>query len=392
MLRVEDFRLPEELERYRLAVREFALTDLERMALKFEKTKELPEELHPMLRDAGLLRLRLPKKHGGIGLTFSQHWPILLEVAKSHGSIRMIVHCFNSTFVMLDKHGSEEQKKRWFPEVWLAGKGFPMFALTEPDAGSGVDIRTTARRDGNHYVINGTKHLMTYANIALPFYVVAYTGDRSLGPKGISMIITEKDTPGLTIEPQKEMMGIRGCYHGVVHFKDCRVPVSNLLGKEGEGLDIALRTFLDISRLSIAVSIAGPCERMLELSAEHAKKRVTFGKPIGDRAVIQQMLGEMATNIYATKCMIADCAAKYDAGENIAVPASMCKVFAIEMSKTVSDTALNIFGGIGYTSEHAVERHYRDLRAPWFEEGSATIQKLIVGRDVVGKRIRSVGK
>jgi alkylation response protein AidB-like acyl-CoA dehydrogenase len=391
-LKVADFKLPEEYDRYLEAVKEFTDVELEKYAVEMEKSKRLPDEIHPLLRDAGLLRLRLPKKYGGLGLSFTQYYPIMKTVARSHGSIRMIVHDFNGTWRMIDQYGTEEQKEEWFKRIWLAGVEYPAFSLTEPDSGTGVDIRTTARREGDHYIINGKKHLITYANIGNPFFVVAYTGDRSLGAKGISVILVERGTPGFTIEAQREMMGLRGCYHGVLNFNDCKVPVSNILGKEGEGLEIALRTFVDDSRLSIAASILGSCEKLLDLAVEHAYRRVTFGKPLADRPIIQNMIANMATDIYATECMIADCARLFDNNEDSVVQAAMCKQFAIDMSQRVSDYTLQVFGGVGYTSEYPVERIYRDLRAPWFEEGSSTILRLIVGRDALGKQVRQIGK
>jgi alkylation response protein AidB-like acyl-CoA dehydrogenase len=292
---------------------------------------------------------------------------------------------------MLYHHGTEEQKRRHLP-LWARGDARPSFALTEPGTGTGVDIRTTAARDGDIYRLNGTKHLITFADIANVFYVIAYTGDRSLRAKGVSIILVDPGVPGLTIEPMREMMGLKACYHGILHFRDCAVPVTNLVGREGEGLDIALRTYLDVSRLSIAASCLGSAERLLELSAKFAHERVTFGKPIGERQAIQQMLADMATDIYATRCMMADCASRYDGGERIAVQASMCKLFAIEMARRVSDSALLIHGGIGCSRAYPVERIYRDLREMWFEEGTPTIQRLLIGRDILGRPVRSIGK
>ena len=388
-LKIEDFKLPEELERYRTAVKEFVQTELEPIAEELEDTNRVPDRLLPLLREAGLLRLRLPQEYGGIGLTFSQYWPILEEVAKSHGTIRMFVHGYNGIWVMIGSHGTEEQKRKYFP-IWTEGRGFPVFALTEPGTGTGVDIKTTARKEGNIYRLNGRKHLITFADIAEIHHVVAYTGDRSLGSKGISMFIVEKGSPGFTIEPHKEMLGNKGCYHGILHFNDCEVPAENLLGQEGEGLDIALRVFLDISRLSIAVSCLGCAQRLLELSSEYSKERVTFGKPISERQAVQQMLADMATDVYALRCMIADCARKYDEGQQISVQSSMCKLFGLLAARRVSDMALEIHGGIGVTQALPIERLYRDTRCLAFEEGTPTIQRLVIGRQVLGKSLRSI--
>ncbi|MFC1896584.1 acyl-CoA dehydrogenase family protein [Thermodesulfobacteriota bacterium] len=390
-LRIEDFNLPEELESYYEAVREFTVTDLYPLGEEIEDKNRIPDTLLPMLGRAGLLSLRVPKEYGGSGLNMSQFWPILKEVAKSQGAIRMAVHGHNGIWTMIYYHGTKEQKEKYLP-LWAKGVGFPVFALTEPERGTGVDIGTTATREGDVYKLNGSKQLITWPDIGFVFHIVAYTGDRSLRAKGISMILAEPGAAGLTIEPHEEFMGIRGCYHGILHFKDCAVPVTNLLGEEGDGLGIALRTFLDVSRLGIAVSCLGAAERLLELSADFAKKRVTFGKPIAERQAVQQMLADMATDIYATRCMVVDCASRYDAGQSIASEASKCKLFAVEMSKRVSDNALMIHGGIGCTREYPVSMIYRDMRELWFEEGTPTIQRLVIGRDVLGKPLRSIGK
>ena len=391
MLDIKDFNLPQDLPKYLEAVKEFARTYLEEKALEMEETDTLPADLQPTMKKAGLLDLRLPKDVGGLGLTFSQYWPILVEAGKPHGTIRQNVHGFNTLWTMLYYHGTEEQKKKWFPIIWGQGKGYAAFALTEPGTGTGVDIKTTARREGDYYIINGTKHLITFADIAPMFHVVCYTGDRSLKEKGTSIIIVEADNPGVVIEPHGPMMSIRGCYHGIIHFRDAKVPVTNILGKEGEGLDIALRTFLDQSRLSIGASCLPIAERMLEKALEYARGRITFGKPIGDRQAIQMMLAEMAVPIYAQRLMVADCAEKYDRGESIVYESAMCKLAGIEMTKTVSDLAMNVFGGLSIVTHTGVERTYRDARALWFEEGAPTIQKTVIARHILGKRVRSIG-
>ncbi|MFH1088147.1 MAG: acyl-CoA dehydrogenase family protein, partial [Chloroflexota bacterium] len=341
-LDIKDFSFPQDWERYRLAVKRFVETDLEAMSAEVEESNALPPALMPMLKKSGLLRVRQPREWGGMGFTLSEFWPIEAEVAKSHGTIRLVVHGHSHKWMPIYYHGTEAQKKKYLPI--LAEGERASFALTEPGTGTGVDIRTTAVKSGDAYVINGTKHLITLPNIALFTLVVAYTGDRSLGAKGISFIIVERDTPGFAVLPHKDTMGLRGCYHGILHFRDCRVPAENLLGKEGEGLDIALKTFLDPNRVGIAADCLGACEKMLELAVSQAHTRVTFGKAIGERQATQQMLAEMATDVYALKCMIGECARKYDSGEPAAVDAAMCKLFGIEATRRVSDQALFIHG------------------------------------------------
>ncbi len=390
-LNIKDFTFPRDLEKYRLAVRELVRTELDPLAIEMENTARIPDKMIPLLRQAGLFGLRPPPEYGGKGLSFSQYYPILKEIAGCQGTVRMLVHCYNGTWTMMYRHGSEAQKKKYIP-MSASGEGFLAFALTEPGTGTGVDIKTSARKAGNKYVISGKKHLISLADIARVFYVVAYTGDRSLGAKGTSMLLVPPDAPGLKIIPHKEMMGNRGCYHAILEFNDCEIPAENLLGREGEGLDIALRTFLDISRLSIAVSCLGVAERMLELSTDYARNRVTFGKPIAERQLVQQMLADMATDIFALRCMVADCARKYDEGKLVGVDSSMCKLFGLEATRRVSDMALNIHGGMGTEKSFIIERMYRDARELWFEEGTPSVQRLVIGRDVLGKEIRRIGK
>ena len=390
-LDIKDYRLPEELERYYEDVKEFAKTELEAIAEEIEKTNKVPSELLPILKGAGLTALTLPKEYGGNGLTFSQYWPILAEVAKPCGTIRMIPHVFNNCWRWVLSLATEEQKKEFVP-YWFEGNKIFAFCLTEPDTRTGVDIKTTAVKIGNKYRINGRKHLITHAYLADIFFVVCYTGDRSLGAKGTSMLVVPRGAPGFRIEPHGEMMGLKGSPHGVLYFENCEIPVENIIGEEGEGLKIFMGPrWLDISRLSIAVSSYGPAERLLELSVEFAKRRVTFGKPIANRQAIEQMIAEMVMDIHVTRCAIEDCARKFDEGRLIPVESCACKAFATEMVGRVSDKAYMIHGGVGYTKEYPVERLYRDVRAMWFEEGSPTINKLIIARAALGKPLRSIG-
>lgn len=388
-LRLSDYELPRDLEKYRQAVREFTLTEIETMAQEAERDRRLPDRLLPTLVESGLLRLTVPKEYGGEGLNYCQYWPIFCEAAKTAGAIRVIIHSFNNKWCLFHFRGTEAQKKKYMSQ-YVKG-GFPANAFTEPGAGSGVDLKTTIKRVGDVYRINGVKHLITAADIASVFFVTGYTGDRSLGAKGMSTVLVDAGTPGMTLEPHKEMMGFRGSYHAIITFKDCEVPVTNRVGDEGEGLDIQLRLFMDRSRLSIGVSALASAERLLELSTEYAQKRATFGKPIGQRQGVREMLAEMAMDVYALKSMIASTAEKLDAGKSIAVEAAMCKLFGLEAASRVSDRALLIHGGIGYTSAYAVERFYRDIRAMWLEEGTPNIQKIMIGKTIQGLKPRSVG-
>jgi alkylation response protein AidB-like acyl-CoA dehydrogenase len=252
------------------------------------------------------------------------------------------------------------------------------FALTEPDHGTGADLGTTARREGDHYVVNGSKWLITNSDFASHFIVMAKTA-----PAQVSALLVERDTPGFQIEPLPETMGCKGGEHGRLMFTDMRVPVSALIGSEGEGQD-HLERALEISRVLVAASSLGTAERALELSVRRAKQRVTFGKPIAQRQAVQRYLAEMAIDVYALRGMLADAASKWDAGRRIPAEASMCKQFGLEAVGRVTDRALLVHGGIGYTREFPIERLYRDARLNWLEEGSPTIQYMVTAREMLG--------
>lgn len=385
-LKVSDFKIPEELEEYKKALVKFAREVLDPLADKIDKEDSVPEKVLPLVRDAGLIALPCPKEYGGMGLSLSQWWPIMEIAGGVGGNIRLIPHNSSAMWKMIYARGTEEQKRKYL-EPFVKAEKLASFALTEPDCGSGTDIQTTATKQGDHFILNGRKHLITPRGpLAKPFdfcHVVAYSKDRSLRGKGISMFIVDVDAPGFSWSPMPDFIGLHGYPHLVLNFNNCIVPAENLIGEEGNGLDLALETFLTPSRWSIGISCLGLAQRMLELAIEHSKVRVTFGKTIASRQAIQQILAEMATNIYALRMMIADVGLKLDRGLNPAVEASMCKNFGDKVSRQVSDAALEIYGGIGACSAYPIERLYREARTLWLEEGTPTIHGLIISRDLL---------
>jgi len=368
------------LAEYREQIRDFILTEGEAFARQIETEKRVPDALLKRLRELGLLRLTYPREYGGEGLKLQEYLPMLEECAKSHGTIRILVHGVNTMWRPLS-YARKALKDRWLTAL-AAGEVIPAFALTEPDTGTGADVGTVAVRGGDTYYLTGKKHLITFADIADVFTVVACT-DRSKGGAGISAFLVERNTPGFTITLMPEMMGMKGSEHGILEFRDAPVPAENLIGQEGEGLSIVLRGFLDQSRAAIAQSCVGIAQRSLELATDFAKQRVTFGKPIAERQAIQMMLAEMATAIHAGRLMVMDAARRFDAGLPIAKEAAMAKFFCLEMVGQVTDRALRIFGGRGLTMAYPIERLYRDARALWFEEGTAEIQKTVIAREVL---------
>ncbi len=372
---------PERLRAYQEEIRTFVLGELERVAEEIEQTRATPPDLWARLADRALLGLTLPAAYGGWGLSLSEYLPILETVAQSHGSVRMAVHVQNGLWRLLHHYGTPEQQTRYL-RGWATGQTRMAFALTEPDAGTGPDIKTEARHMGGGWAVTGRKWLITFADIADAFLVTAYT-DRARGADGISAFIVPRDAPGLRITVQPEGMGLAGTGHGFLEFDECRLPVDTLLGREGDGLRMVLRGFLDISRISIATSCVGLAQRALDLALEHAHRRITFGKPLASRQAIQFALAEMAMDVQAARLLVQRAARRVDAGEPCTTEAAMAKLFGLEMVGRLTDKALRIFGGIGYLRGQPIERIYRDARALWFEEGTAEVQKLVIARAIL---------
>jgi alkylation response protein AidB-like acyl-CoA dehydrogenase len=351
--------------------------ELDPLEQQIEDTEKIPFDIVlPALRACGAFGLIVPREYGGAGLSIAQYLPILAEFAKIQGGIRTIVHVHNSFAHALSEIGSPEQRSEILPDA-AVGERSLAFALTEPGNGTGADLSTTARRDGDDYVLDGRKWLITNSDIASHFLVFAKTSE-----KEVSAIIVPRDTPGLTITALPETMGCKGAQHGQLDFADARVPASALVGAEGQG-NAHLERALEISRVFIAASSLGTATRAFELSLAYAKERVTFGKPIGQRQAVQRYLAEMAIDVYALRGMLADVAAKWDRERRVPAESSMVKQFGLEAVGRVTDRALLVHGGIGYTRKYPIERLYRDARLNWLEEGPPTIQYMVAARELL---------
>jgi alkylation response protein AidB-like acyl-CoA dehydrogenase len=352
--------------------------ELDPLEEQIEDDEELPlDTLMPMLRQMGAFGLTIPAEYGGVGLTVPQYLPIIAEFAKLQGGIRVLVHVHNNMSHALWELGSEEQRRNLLPAVAQGEKSIA-FGLTEPDHGTGAGMGTTARREGDDYVINGRKWLITNSNIASHFMIFGRTivdGE----DRGISAFMVERDADGFAREPLPETMGCKGGEHGLLTLTDVRVPADAVLGNVGDGLS-QMEQHLEISRLFIAATSLGTSERAFELSIEQSKNRVTFGKPIAERQAIQRYLAEMAVDIYALRSMIGDAGEKWNQGRRIPAEASMSKLFGLEAVGRVTDLALLVHGGIGYTRLSKIERLYRDARLNWLEEGTPSIQQMVIAR------------
>lgn len=354
----------------------FIWDELSPLEDEIERTGSIPRErLWPRFRDHGFLGMLIPKEYGGVGLSETQYLEFEKEWSKVHGGIRVILHVHNGG--SLTYLGNEEQKRKYLPKI-AKGELSCAFGLTEPDGGTGRDIKSRAKRNGSKLILNGRKHLITNADFAGIFNVVCWIELKS-GDFQIGNLLVERGREGFTLEDMKPCWGCKGAFHGRLNFKDCVVPVANILGEPGKTFEMTIH-HLNVSRVRIAANALGTMERCLDLAVEFAKKRITFGKPIAERQAVQGYLSDMAMNIYALQGIIADAAEKIDAEKDIYLEANLCKSFAIHALREVTDKGLLVFGGIGYTDEYPIGRLYRDARLNWLEEGTPTIHSMVAAR------------
>lgn len=344
-------------------------------AAEIERTEEIPLSLWQRIRELGFHKLTQPAWVGGEGLPLALYFPILEEIAHCHGSIRMVFHAYNSIWCTVGQ-GTEEQKRRWLTKLVENGD-LVAFALTEPDNGTGIDLRTTATYVNGKYVLNGRKHLITFAHEASVLTVIAKM-EGGLGRGGLTAFLVPQGRSGMHLTRMPDMMGDKGCSHAVITFDNCEVDEDEVLGEVGEGFDVALRGFLDQSRAGIAQSAVGLAQEALDVTLKFVRQRTTYGKSLASRQSVQMQLAEMQIAIAQTRLLCLDAATRYDLGEDISVPASIAKASAIRMVREVTDAALSLFGGLGYSMDSPVERLYRDARSLWFEEGTIEMQKMTI--------------
>ncbi|GMA64690.1 acyl-CoA dehydrogenase family protein [Alicyclobacillus fastidiosus] len=372
-----------DFEHYKSLVTEYVQGPARVLADEIERSGKVPQRVWDDLNDRGFLRLAAPRNYGGAGLTFEEYLQLLEQFAHMHGSMRVIVHVMNSLWRSIDSKATPEQRDQ-FVIPFVQGKHRITFTLTEPNSGSGADIKTTARRDGCDYVVNGEKWMIIFSDVA-DYFLLFCRLEGTSGGEGTLALLVPRDAPGLDIELMPSAMGITGTAHGHLRLKDCRVPAANRLGAEGEGLEVAFRGFLDPSRTAIGMTCVGAASRALELASQHALSRVTFGKPLASRQTIQMWLAEMATDIEAARQLCLYAARRFDGGQPISTQAAMAKLFGTEMLQRVTDQALQIHGGMGYFKSSEIERIYRDARMQRFEEGTSEIQKMVIVRDVLAR-------
>ncbi|MEL6246295.1 MAG: acyl-CoA dehydrogenase family protein [Pseudomonadota bacterium] len=342
----------------------------------------IPQSIVDGMKDLGLFGLAVPDSYGGLGLDMETEVLVAFELGWTSPAFRSVAGTnigIGSQALVL--FGTDEQKEKWLPGI-ASGDLIASFALTEPEAGSDAgSVRTKATLDGDAYVLNGGKRYITNANTADLFTVMARTDPESSGGKGVSAFIVPRDTPGLSVGVPEKKMGQQGAHICDVNFDDARVPVANRVAGEGEGFKVAM-SVLDKGRLHISAVCTGMAERLIQEMVSYALERKQFGKPIAEHQLIQALMADSQAEAYAARCMILDAAKRRDAGENVTMLASCCKMFASEMVGRVADRAVQVFGGAGYVTDYGIERFYRDARIFRLYEGTTQIQQIIIAREL----------
>jgi alkylation response protein AidB-like acyl-CoA dehydrogenase len=378
------FELTEEQKMIRAMVREFARTEILPTAAQRDRTKEFPKENLRKMGELGLLGMNVPAEYNGAGVDTVSYSVALQEVAYACASTAVIMSVHNSVACgPIYLFGSDYLKENYLKPL-AAGKMIGSFAVTEPGAGSDpASQKSRAVKDGNSYVINGNKVLITTGKNSNVTVVTAYTS-KEKKHRGISAFVVEKGTPGFSVGKEEEKMGLCASDTVELIFEDCRVPKENLLGKEGDGFVIAMAS-LDGGRIGIASQSVGLAQACLDAAVTYAKERIQFGKPIAQFQAIRWMIADMATEIEAARLLTFNAAAMRDRRENFSAAASMAKVFASEMANQVAYRALQIHGGYGYIKDFPVERYYRDARVLTLYEGTSEIQRTVISNHILGK-------
>jgi alkylation response protein AidB-like acyl-CoA dehydrogenase len=387
-----EFSLSDEQKQLRRTVREFSDAEILPHVMEWDEVSKFPSEIIPKLAEMGFLGVIFPEKYGGAGMGYVEYAIIIEELSRVDGSIGIIVAAHNSLCTNhIYKFGTEEQKKKYVTPL-AQGKKLGCWSLTEPEAGSDAGgTRTTAVRKDGGWLLNGSKTFTTNGHYADVCVGMAVT-DASKKSHGISAFIIEKGTPGFRPGKKENKLGLRASDTSEVVFTDCKVPAENLLGKEGEGFVNSLQ-ILDGGRISIAALGLGMAQGAYECSVKYAKQRKQFGKPIADFQAIQFKLADMATQIEAARLLtyqaawLADRAiADGDHDSRITRESSMAKLYAGEVAVRVANEAVQIHGGYGFIKDYPAEKYYRDVKLCTIGEGTSEIQRLVIARQILGKK------
>jgi len=378
-----NFDLTKDQKMLQEEVRKFADAFIAPEAAEIDQSREFPWKNIKKIAEMGLLGIIVPEQYGGAGFDYISLAIAIEELSRCCASTGVIVAVNNSLVTYpIVAFGNDTQKKKYLPPL-CSGEKLGAFGLTEPNAGSDVAaMETTARLEGDHFVLNGTKRFITNAGEAGTYVVFAST-NRELKHKGISAFIVDRDTPGFSLGKHEDLMGIRATANCELIFEDAKIPKENILGEEGQGFKIAMNV-LDVSRIDIGAQAVGIAQSALNEAVTYAKERKAFGQPIGNFEMIQSMLADMATEIAAARLLV------HYAGhcKNKNMPrfsreSAMAKYYGATIAVDVARMALQIHGGYGYTKDYPIERIYRDAKILELYEGTSEIQKIVIARDLL---------
>ncbi len=346
-------------------------------AAKYDKSEEYPWDVIKVIADSDLFGLFIPEEYGGLGVNVLNLCLATEELSRACGGIAVCYAASALGTFPIVLFGNDEQKKKYLPDL-AKGKKVAAFGITEPEAGSDASaIKTTARKDGDYYILNGLKHFITNGGDAEIYTIIAMT-DKSKGARGASAFIVEKGTKGFTFGKKEDKFGIRASSTRELIFTDCKIPKQNLLAKEGMGFIVTMKTF-DMSRPGVAAQALGIAQGALELAVKYAKERHQFEKSISSFQGIQWMLADMATEIEAARALVYSTARMVDAGiKSVAKESAMAKMYASDVAMKVAVDALQIFGGYGYMNDYPIEKYVRDAKITQIYEGTNQIQRNII--------------
>ncbi|MAZ16799.1 MAG: acyl-CoA dehydrogenase [Ahrensia sp.] len=377
--------LNDDLRMFQDSVRRMVEKEVAPIAAKIDQDDDMPHSLVPIFGDLGLVQIMVPEEYGGPGGTLTMACMAKEEVAKASFAVSHLVGATSIAMALpLTHYGTEEQRKKYLPEI-AEGRTLTCIGLTEPHTGSDVSgIKTTAKRDGDDYVINGQKVFITKADQAKYILLFARTSEGK-GNDGISSFIVPMDTPGVKIGGSPKKMGLRGIKNCDLFFEDVRVPAENMVGEEGQGFKNAMGV-LNLNRPTVAAAAIGIAQASLDASLGYAKDRVQFGRPIAEFQMVQGMLADMAIQIEAARALLYKVTALIDSDPTdpkVPMMSSMVKTFASDMAMKVTTDAVQVFGGAGYLQDHPVERYMRDAKVCQIYEGTNQIQRLIIARSMI---------
>ncbi|WP_411740024.1 acyl-CoA dehydrogenase family protein [Peribacillus sp. S4] len=372
-----DFRLDEDILLLKENIRQFIEEQIDPFSMQIEDEDHIPESIINLSKEIGLFGLSIPERYGGLGIGMVGKCALYEEIGKTHNGYTTLIGAHTGIgTVGIVEMGNEMQKEKYLPDM-ASGNRIGAFALTEPAAGShATNLKMTAVKNGDKYILNGTKHYITNADVADIFTVMAVT-DKDKGAKGITSFIVEKDFPGFRVGSLERKMGLRGSHSAELFFEDCEVPAENVLGDVGQGYVNALKILAN-GRAGLAARNLGSCQYLLDLSTKYATEREQFNVPIIDHQAVSHMIAEMAIEIEALRSFTYRVAWMVDQKEKIIKEAAMLKLYGSEVYNRVADKAVQIHGGMGYMKDYPVERFYRDARITRIYEGTSEIQKNII--------------